>query len=105
MRGGLLGFYYRFARRKSRNKWQAFLDHIIFFIGVLGPILTLPQLIKVWAGKDASGLSMMTWSLWLFVDSIWILYGFAHRIYPIVISHGAYMLVQTGVVAGIILYG
>ncbi|MBT5016343.1 hypothetical protein HOM98_02560 [Candidatus Peregrinibacteria bacterium] len=87
------------------NKWKSLLDKVILFIGILGPIITLPQLSKIWLSQDAGGLSLITWTVWLFVDSIWILYGFAHKIWPIVFSHTAYFVIQTGVVIGILLYG
>ena len=95
----------KFEKYPHPNKWKNFLDRAIFFIGVLGPIITMPQLVKIWILEDASGLSLVTWTLWIFVDSIWIIYGYVHKVLPIIISHSAYILVQTGVVIGIILYG
>ena len=114
MTGNKIGKYHQQLRKSFHGKlapyphpekWKNILDTAIFFIGVLGPILVLPQLIKVWTLKDATGLSLLTWTLWIFVDSVWILYGFVHRVMPIIVSHCAYILVQAGVVLGIVLYG
>lgn len=86
------------------NKFKSILDKTIIFIGLIGPIITIPQLIKVWSVKDATGLSLITWSTWLLIDIVWITYGFAHKVMPIVYAHGAYFIIQVGVVAGILMY-
>jgi uncharacterized protein with PQ loop repeat len=93
------------SRDSNSEKWKEFLNKAIYFIGIVGPVLVLPQLLKIWTTKDASGLSLITWTLWIFVDSIWIMYGFVHKILPIVFSHSAYIFTQIGVVTGILLYG
>ncbi|MBU1019461.1 hypothetical protein KJ764_05845 [Patescibacteria group bacterium] len=96
--------YRKFEQYPHPNKWKNLLDRVILLIGILGPIITMPQLLKIWISQDAGGLSLMTWTTWIFIDSIWILYGFVHKVVPIILSHSAYMLVQTGVVIGILLY-
>jgi len=30
------------------NKWKRLMDKLIYFAGVLGPIMTIPQLSKIW---------------------------------------------------------
>jgi len=84
---------------------MSFLDKAIYAIGILGPILVLPQLLKIWTTQDATGVSLITWTVWVFVDIVWIVYGFAHKVMPIIVSHVAYTLTTAGVVLGILLYG
>jgi len=87
------------------NKWKNLLDRIIYPIGILGPILTIPQFLEIWISKDASGLSLFTWSSWIVIAFFWVLYGLAHKELPIVISYIAWIVIEVGVVIGIVLYG
>ena len=86
------------------DRWKRYVDEAIYPIGVLAPLLTVPQLLEVWISKEAAGLSLLTWSSWTFFSAFWIIYGIMHKEKPIIISNIAWLLIELGVVAGIILY-
>mgnify|MGYP003420760740 FL=1 len=86
------------------NRWKRYLDNIIYPVGILGPLMTLPQLWTVWSTKDVHGLSLFTWSAWIFVGIFWLLYGIAHKEKPIICSNIAWIVIELGVVVGILIY-
>jgi len=87
------------------NKWKRFLDKIIFVVGVIGPLMVLPQVLKIWIQKDASGVSLISWASFLFFDTIWITYGVVHRVYPIIVAYTIWIILEIVIVIGILRYG
>ena len=86
------------------HPWKRFLDKIIYAVGLAGPIITIPQIIMIWQEKNASGLSLITWSGYLLVAIIWLVYGIVHKEKPIIVMYIANIVVQVAVIAGIIIY-
>lgn len=87
------------------NKWKRFLDKLIYVVGVVGPLMALPQLIKIWAYKNAAGVSALSWTAFGIIASIWLIYGLAHRAWPIVLNYAIWIFFDILIVIGIILYG
>ncbi len=87
------------------QKKKRILDIIIYPIGVLGPLITVPQAFKIWTEKTAEGVSITSW-LGLFCIAIaWIIYGVAHKDKPITLTNIGFAAVQFFIVLGIIMYG
>ena len=86
-------------------KWKGLIDKIIYPIGILGPILTIPQLLEVWISKNGSGISIFTWTSWILTAIFWLAYGIIHKEKPIIFSYIGWILIDLGVVIGAILYG
>ena len=42
----------------SRDRWKNLMDKLIWIFGIVGPILTIPQILKIWVDKNASGVSL-----------------------------------------------
>ncbi len=89
----------------ARTAWKRVLDRVVFLIGVLGPAMTLPQIILIYVGQDASGVSPFTWFGWALFDIPWILYGVAHRERPIIVTYSLWLVTNLIVAVGAVLYG
>jgi len=74
------------------------------FIGLLGPIMTMPQLFKVWMEKDASSLSLATWITYLMLALFWSSYGYLHKQKPLIITFSIYIFIHSFIVFGIVVY-
>ncbi len=86
------------------DKWKRLIDNVIYPIGIISPIVSFPQLLEVWVSKNVSGLSLFTWTSWAFFDIFWLIYGIAHKQKPIIITYAMWLMVNLGVVVGIIIY-
>lgn len=73
--------------------------------GILGPLITLPQIFKIFALQDATGVSLLTWGMYLVLDIPWIVYGVVHRSRPILITYVLWLIMNALVCTGIVLYG
>ena len=87
------------------NKWKRFMDRAIYIVGIFGPIMTLPQLTKIWVEKNASGVSLISWTAFLLYAIFWLIYGIMHREKPIIFAYILWVTLQAIVVIGIIIYG
>ena len=86
------------------DKWKNLLDRVIVFIGVLAPIMTLPQLYNIMILKQTDGVSFITWFTYLFVALTWLLYGLSHKEKPIIITYISWAVIDILIIIGLILY-
>jgi uncharacterized protein with PQ loop repeat len=86
------------------NRWINALDKLVLVVGILGPVMTLPQILKIFVDKNASGVSAITWLLFAVFDIPWIVYGFVHKEKPILISYILWFTTNTIVVIGTLMY-
>ena len=89
----------------SRNKWKALLDKSAYSIGIVGPIMTIPQLLKVWMEQNASGVSLISWVAYLFTATFWLIYAISHKEKPLIFMYAAWIIVKIPLIIGIIIYG
>ena len=81
-----------------------FLDDIMLVIASVGPLFLLPQIIKIYKLKDATGISVLTFSLLAITHMAWIFYGFIHKDRQITISHILFFLANTSLIIGGIIF-
>ena len=86
------------------DKWKRLMDKFIYVVGVAGPILTLPQLIKIWVEKNAAGVSAISWAGFLVAAVFWLMYGILHKEKPIIFTYTLWIILDGLVVAGVLIY-
>ncbi len=86
------------------DKLKSAVDHSIYAVAMLGPVMTLPQISNVWVGRDTSGLSLVSWTAYTLVAVFWVFYGMLHRDKPIVVVNFFSILVNAVVVLGIFIF-
>ena len=86
----------------TQEKFHKIYDNFMFVAASVAPILGLPQLFKIWTEQSAVGLSLVSWSAFTVISSLWIIYGFLHKSKPIIISSIAWLVIHSFVVIGIL---
>lgn len=86
-------------------KWKRFIDRAIYVVGLIGPIMTIPQLTKIWIEKNASGVSAISWAAYTVVAIFWIIYGVAHKEKPLIIISAVWVVLEVLIVIGTLMYG
>jgi len=89
-----------FPNQKSLIK---FVDHLAY-LSVIVPLMTIPQFITIFVHHNASNLSLVTWGTYLVSATYWTYYGWLHKEAPIWFPNILMVLVDLGVVIGILLY-
>jgi uncharacterized protein with PQ loop repeat len=95
----------RKEKKLPKNKWKATLDKWIYILGLFGPIMTIPQITKIWVDQNAAGVSVVSWSAYLVSAVIWLFYGIFHKEKPIVFIYSIWIVMEIAVVVGVLLYG
>ncbi|MCI0597477.1 hypothetical protein L0Y34_00145 [Candidatus Parcubacteria bacterium] len=86
------------------NPFIRLFDKAMFVFALLGPAAILPQVYEIFVTKNVSGLSLSMWVIWQVLAIAWVLYGFIHRAWPILIAQGAYFILQGIVIIAILAY-
>ena len=81
------------------------LDGVVYAVGILGPLFTIPQIYKIYVLQSADGISLITWLAYAAFNIPWILYGWAHAERPIAITYTLWFIVNMTVCIGAITYG
>jgi uncharacterized protein with PQ loop repeat len=101
------GFYHQrkkqAVRRKSGKKKQRF-DHFMFVMAIIIPFSTFSQVLDIWLKKSAESVSMLTWSAYVFSSSCWLIYAIIHKERIIMINSTLWVLLDSMVVMGIVMY-
>jgi len=88
----------------NQDPFVRFLDKLLLFIAVAGPIMSIPQILKVWVDKATSGVSILSFSLFAIFDIPWIVYGIIHKEKPILIAYILWFIANLSIVIGVRLY-
>ncbi len=84
------------------NRGKRFLDEVIYAVGIIGPLLTMPQLAKVWLERNTAGLSLFSWSGYALIALIWLIYGIVHKEKPIILTNILWLAMEVMIIVGII---
>ena len=73
-------------------------------VGLIGPFMMIPQIIKVYVNKDASSLAFSSWLLFLIVAIMWIWYGFSKKDNILIITNMGWIIADIFMIIGVLLY-
>lgn len=88
----------------SKNFWIHTLDKVVLALGVLGPVMALPQLELIYIEHQAAGVSVLSWTTWAFMNIPWVMYGVVHKERPIVVTYTLWFFINGLVAIGALLY-
>ncbi len=95
------------GNRKSHKetRLKRFVDTFVYFIALVGPVMTIPQVAKIWIEQNAAGVSLISWSTYLVTSTFWLIYGIVHKEKPIIFSNIVWIFLNVVIVLGTIYYG
>jgi len=89
----------------SPSRWKSLVDRMIYVVIFVGPVMTIPQVAEIWVNRNVGGVSIVSWAAYTFVSVFWLAYGLMHKEKPIILSSVAWIVLNSLVVAGVLLYG
>lgn len=78
------------------------IDHLIYGIGVLAPIMASFQAVKIWSEQTADGVSLTTFAFNMIANVFWFIYGVVHKEKPIIMMYVLFFIVNAIIVTGIL---
>ena len=100
-----VNYYLKDSLPKTAQKRIAkFLKRTIYFFAIIGPIMTLPQVYRIWTTHIVTGFSLITWISYLIISFFWLLLGVFTKNKPIILANFCWVLLHIYMVASIFLY-
>jgi len=99
------------SKRKKSNKFphkepfKKFIDYAIYFFAIFAPMMTIPQIYKIWSTGNAAGVSAVSWGAFMINGMFWTSYGIVHKDKPIIITNILWVILNFSVMLGAIIYG
>jgi MtN3 and saliva related transmembrane protein len=90
---------FKILRRERTN-----IDRLTLALGIIGPMATIPQIIEVYASRDASGISLLSWIFYLITALLGLAYSLVHRLRPLTVGNILWIIADIILIQGIIAY-
>lgn len=95
---------HRRVRQHPSRSPSPTLDVLGYLFGVLAPLFTLPQILSIWHNASAEGISLITWIAYWVCSVFWFAYSWYHHDRPLILTHGLWVVMQTAVLVGILVF-
>ncbi len=89
----------------NKVKKPLLIDRLTFVAAVVEPLVTIPQAYVIFRDHTAAGVSLSTWLGYEILTVVWLWYAIVHREKMILVYQGLFMIIQTVVIIGGLLYG
>jgi uncharacterized protein with PQ loop repeat len=81
------------------------LEKILRTLSVVTMVMTVPQVLAVWTGPSAGGVSLVSWAAYLVSACLWFVYGLQKRDKTIYVACIGWVALDAAIVAGVIVRG
>ncbi len=86
------------------DKFKRNYDKLMYAVAIICPLITLPQLLKIWVYQDATGVSALSWLGFSIISVLWMYYGILHKEKPLIVMNIAFATMQLLTAIGAIRY-
>ncbi|MFZ2500567.1 MAG: SemiSWEET family transporter [Minisyncoccia bacterium] len=109
----MIGFHHMRARAQVSGGLEPFpatsaskryLDYLMYGVGVAAPLALLPQIIQIYTTHSSVGVSLSTWLMLMFFNTLWTVYGAVHKDMHLLLANTSMMIFHIIMVVGILLY-
>ena len=71
-------------------------------LSVATMLMTVPQVVAVWSGRGAGGVSALTWLTYLLSAVLWVFYGIRRRDKTIYLACIGWIVLDAAIVVGVL---
>ena len=80
------------------------IERVLRILSVLTMLMTVPQVLTIWVGGNASGVSLISWISYLLSACLWFVYGLRKRDKTIYLACIGWIVLDAAVVIGVIVH-
>jgi uncharacterized protein with PQ loop repeat len=80
------------------------LERTLRLLSVLTMLMTVPQVMTIWVGGNAGGVSLLSWTSYLFTACLWFIYGLQRGDKTIYLACVGWVVLDAAVVIGVIVH-
>ena len=81
------------------------LEKVLRGLSVFTMLMTVPQVLTIWVGHNAGGVSLVSWLSYLLAACLWFVYGLQKHDKTIYLACVGWVLLDAAVVAGVLVHG
>jgi uncharacterized protein with PQ loop repeat len=81
------------------------LEKILRGLSVFTMLMTVPQVLTIWVGRDAAGVSLVSWLSYLLSACLWFVYGLQKGDKTIYLACVGWVVLDAAVVVGVLAHG
>jgi len=90
------------AAHSSRSDTK--LRSLLGGMSVFNMVMTIPQVLAIWAGHQAGGVSIVSWSAYLLSAMLWLWFGIRQRDKNIYLPCVGWIALDGAVIVGAVVY-
>ncbi len=80
------------------------LEKVLRGLSVFTMVMTVPQVLTIWVGGDAGGVSLVSWVSYLVSACLWFVYGLQKQDKTIYLACVGWVLLDVAIVIGVIVH-
>jgi uncharacterized protein with PQ loop repeat len=84
---------------------ETVLRRLLGGMSVFTLLMTVPQVLTIWVGRQAAGVSVLSWGAYLLSALLWFWFGVRKRDKNIYLPCIGWIVLNSAVIAGAIVYG
>jgi uncharacterized protein with PQ loop repeat len=81
-----------------------FLDNLCMVVAVLMPLSAMPQIYKIWRHQIVDGISIWMWIFYSILIVPMLIYGIVHEVKQLVVLNIMWLLMNSLIIIGVIVY-
>ncbi len=81
------------------------MTRLLAAMSIFTMLMTIPQVLTIWVGHQAAGVSVWTWSAYLVSAVLWLWHGIRKRDKNIYLACVGWIVLDVAVIAGVVIYG
>jgi len=81
------------------------LRRVLGGMSIFTMLMTIPQVLTIWVGHQAAGVSILSWSAYLLSATFWLWFGIQKRDKNIYLPCVGWIMLDGAVIAGAVLFG
>lgn len=74
-------------------------------MSVFTMLMTIPQVLTIWVGHQAAGVSILSWSAYLISAVLWLWFGLRQHDKNIYLPCVGWIMLDSAVIVGAVVYG
>lgn len=86
------------------DKKIRYVDNLVSIVAVIFPLTMIPQILEIWVYKNISGVSLLTWCLFLFFQIILVCYALVHKEKRLILMWSLWVVGEIIIITGLILF-
>ena len=84
---------------------DAGLRRLLGGMSIFTMLMTIPQVLTIWVGHQAGGVSLLTWGTYFVSAILWLWFGIRKHDKNFYLPCIGWILLDTAVIVGVVIYG